>query len=54
MRERLSLLLPVWHRDRPDFVAAAFRSTVTEQTRRPDHVVIVRDGPVDPALARTL
>jgi glycosyltransferase involved in cell wall biosynthesis len=54
VRERLSLLLPVWHRDRPDFLAAAFRSTVTEQTRRPDHVVIVRDGPVAPELARTL
>ncbi len=54
MRERLSLLLPVWHRDRSDFLTAAFRSTVTDQTRRPDHVVVVRDGPVEPALARTL
>ena len=25
-----------------------------DQTRRPDHVVVVRDGPVAPALARTL
>jgi glycosyltransferase involved in cell wall biosynthesis len=49
--EKLSLLLPVWAGDRPDFLTEAFRSTVTEQTRRPDHVVIVRDGPVTPALA---
>ena len=52
--ERLSLLLPVWQRDRPEHLTAAFRSTVLDQTRRPDHVVIVRDGPVAPALAQTL
>ena len=51
MHERLSLLLPVWERDRPDFLDAAFRSTVLDQTRRPDHVVIVRDGPVPAVLA---
>ena len=49
--ERLSLLLPVWAGDRPEHLTAAFRSTVHEQTRRPDQVVIVRDGPVAPALA---
>ena len=54
MPERLSLLLPVWHRDRPEFLEAAFRSTVVDQTRRPDHVVVVRDGPVTPALASAL
>ncbi|MFC5995539.1 glycosyltransferase [Pseudonocardia hispaniensis] len=51
MPEPLSLLLPVWAGDRPDFLADAFRSTVDEQTRRPDQVVIVRDGPVDARLA---
>ncbi|WP_308282870.1 glycosyltransferase [Pseudonocardia nigra] len=51
MPEGLSLLLPVWAGDRPDFLAEAFRSTVDGQTRRPDQVVIVRDGPVDAALA---
>ena len=54
MYERLSLLLPVWQRDRPDFLRAAFRSTVEDQTRRPDHVVVVRDGPVGADLARAL
>jgi hypothetical protein len=52
--EALSLLLPVWGRDRPEFLTAAFRSTVTEQTRRPDHVVLVRDGPVPAALAECI
>ncbi len=51
MAEKLSLLLPVWAGDRPDFLSDAFRSSVQEQTRRPDHVVIVRDGPVAPRLA---
>jgi len=46
MAEGLSLLLPVWAGDRPDFLTDAFVSTVDAQTRRPDEVVIVRDGPV--------
>jgi hypothetical protein len=49
--EQLSLLLPVWAGDRPDFLTEAFRSSVQEQTRQPDQVVIVRDGPVGAALA---
>jgi hypothetical protein len=52
--EEFSLLLPVWAGDRPDFLAAAFRSSVQDQTRPPGEVVIVRDGPVPPALAETL
>ncbi len=54
MPEQFSLLLPVWAGDRADFVTAAFRSSVHEQTRRPDHVVIVRDGPVPAELAAAL
>lgn len=54
MPERFSLLLPVWAGDRSDFLVEAFRSTVDAQTRRPDHVVIVRDGPVRPDLAATI
>jgi hypothetical protein len=52
--EQLSVLLPVWAGDDPDHLADAFRSTVQEQTRRPDEVVIVRDGPVPAALAERL
>jgi hypothetical protein len=52
--ERLSLLLPVWAGDRPDFLIDAFRSSVDAQTRRPDQVVIVRDGPVPEPLAETV
>jgi glycosyltransferase involved in cell wall biosynthesis len=52
--EKLSLLLPVWAGDRPDYLTAAFTSSVQDQTRPPDQVVIVRDGPVPPALAATI
>ena len=54
MPERLSLLLPEWRRDRPDHLVAAFRSSVDQQTRRPDHVVVVRDGPVAPELSAAI
>lgn len=52
--EKFSLLLPVWAGDRPDFLTEAFRSSVEGQTRRPDHVVIVRDGPVPGPLEVTI
>ena len=39
MPEKLSLLLPVWAGDRPDYLTAAFTSSVQEQTRPPDQVV---------------
>jgi glycosyltransferase involved in cell wall biosynthesis len=54
LSERLSLLLPVWAGDRPDFLTDAFRSSVDAQTRRPDQVVIVRDGPVPAALSERI
>jgi len=52
--EQFSLLLPVWAGDRPDHLTEAFRSTVDQQTRRPDQVVIVRDGPVSAELGARL
>jgi glycosyltransferase involved in cell wall biosynthesis len=47
-----SLLMPVYDHDRPEFLHRAFESAVVEQSRPPDEVVIVRDGPVPPALQR--
>jgi glycosyltransferase involved in cell wall biosynthesis len=49
-----SLLLPVHASDQADFVRQAFHSAVHEQTLRPDHVVLVRDGPVPEPLARVI
>jgi len=54
MHEPFSLLMPVYHGDRPDYLQRAFRSAVDDQTVRPDQVVIVRDGPVRDELARCL
>ncbi len=54
MHEPFSLLLPVHASDHPDFVRAAFRSAVHDQTLRPDHVVLVQDGPVPEALAECI
>jgi glycosyltransferase involved in cell wall biosynthesis len=51
VHEPFSLLLPVHANDQVDFVRRAFRSAVDDQTLRPDHVVLVRDGPVSEELA---
>lgn len=50
----LSVLLPVWAGDDADHLAAAFGSVVDGQTRRPDQVVIVRDGPVGVGLQQRI
>lgn len=49
-----SLLLPVYRGDDPRHLETAFRSTVHEQLRRPDEVVVVQDGHIGPDLASTL
>lgn len=49
-----SLLLPVYAGDRPEFLRRAYDSATAEQTRPPDEVVIVRDGPVGAPLAAEL
>nr|MBA2716720.1 glycosyltransferase [Propionibacteriales bacterium] len=54
MAEEFSLLMSVYGGDDPGFLAAAFRSVVHDQTRRPDDVVLVQDGPVPDALAATI
>ncbi|MDT4926325.1 MAG: hypothetical protein QOG01_4038 [Pseudonocardiales bacterium] len=54
MHEPFSLLFPVHASDQAEFVRQAFRSAVHEQTLRPDHVVLVRDGPVPEPLAQCI
>lgn len=54
MGEQFSLLMSVWRGDDPAFLDAAFRSVVHLQTRRPDDVVLVQDGPVGEELAATI
>lgn len=52
--EPFSLLLPVYAGDRAEFFSRAFTSAVTDQTLRPDQVVIIQDGPVAEGLAAAL
>ena len=49
-----SVLLPIYAGDRPDYLARSLASVTVEQTRPPDEVVVVRDGPVSAELAQTL
>ncbi|WP_210480568.1 glycosyltransferase [Naasia sp. SYSU D00948] len=49
-RPPFSLLLPVYRGDRADFLRAAIRTSVDEQTLPPDEVVVVEDGPISPEL----
>ena len=53
-REPFSLLLSLWAGDDPGFLTQAWTSTVVDQTRRPDEVVVVQDGGVGEALAQRL
>jgi glycosyltransferase involved in cell wall biosynthesis len=50
MSEKFALLLTVYGGDQPDHVHAAFHSAVLQQSRRPDQVILVQDGPVSPEL----
>ena len=53
-RQKFSLLLATYGGDDPGFLREAYHSTVQEQTRRPDEVVLVQDGPVPDELAATI
>ncbi len=52
--EKFSLLLSTYGGDDPRFLRDAFVSSVQDQTRRPDEVVLVQDGPVPPPLAEAI
>ncbi|MGZ4490225.1 MAG: glycosyltransferase [Nocardioidaceae bacterium] len=49
-----SLLISTYAGDSPEFLREAFASSVQEQTRRPDEVVLVQDGPVPEELAAAI
>ena len=54
MSEPFTLLMPVYRGDDPAHFAKAFSSSVTAQTRRPDQVVLVQDGPVGDELSAAI
>ncbi len=49
-----SLLISTYAGDAPHYLRLAFESSVQEQTRRPDQVVLVQDGPVPDDLAKVI
>ncbi|MDR1635233.1 MAG: glycosyltransferase [Bifidobacteriaceae bacterium] len=49
-----AVLMPVYWRDKADQVEAAFRSVTDGQELPPAQIVVVRDGPVGPALTDVL
>ena len=49
-----SLLIATYRADSAQFLREAFTSTVDEQTRRPDQVVLVQDGPVPDELTMVI
>lgn len=49
-----SMLMSTWGGDDPAFLKQAWESSVQAQTRRPDEVVLVQDGPVAGELADTI
>lgn len=51
MAESFSLLMPVYRGDDAAHFTKAFTSSVAQQTRKPDQVVLVQDGPVGEHLA---
>lgn len=54
MAEPFSVLLPVYRGDDADFFTRAVASVTADQTRRPDELVIVVDGPVPAGIAAAL
>ncbi|WP_253272611.1 glycosyltransferase [Arsenicicoccus sp. oral taxon 190] len=54
MTEGFSVLMCVYRADDPEHLGEALRSVTVEQTRRPDQVVLVQDGPVPARLASTI
>lgn len=54
MNQAFTVLMPVWAGDRPDRFLAALASATTEQTLRPDHLMVVVDGRVPEPLESIL
>lgn len=54
MTEAFSVLLPCYAADSPEALEAAFLSVTAAQTRRPDQVVLVQDGPVSAQLGERI
>ena len=46
----LSVLISIYHKERPEYFDQAMSSIWDNQTMKPDQVVLVEDGPLTPEL----
>ena len=46
----ISVLMSTYIKEQPNYLDEAMRSIWTEQTRKPDQIVLVEDGPLPTAL----
>lgn len=53
-RTQISVLMSVYRRENPAWFARALRSITLEQTRRPDELVLVADGPLTEELEKEI
>lgn len=54
MGNRYSVLMSVYKQDSPGYLKLALKSIYDDQTRKPDEIVVVFDGPITPALLEVL
>ena len=53
-QKQVSVLMSVYCRENPGWFARALRSITLEQTRRPDELVLVADGPLTEELEKEI
>ena len=47
---KYSVLMSVYKKDSPEYLAVALRSIYEKQTRKPDEIIVISDGPLTEAL----
>lgn len=50
----LSVLMATYKGERPEFLNASLTSIWTQQSRKPDQIIVVKDGPLTPELSHIL
>ena len=51
---KFSVLMSVYQEENPDFLRKSLNSVLIEQSRKPDELVLVEDGPLTEELYQTI
>ena len=51
---KFSVLMSVYQKENPDFLRKSLNSVLIEQSRKPDELVLVEDGPLTEELYQTI